>query len=260
MNTTWVIERGVFADGDEALSSAVTAAGGHVVPWEDDWWSSGRWPRLSGDSVIFHGSLGNADRIARELPWAPGALCSTDSFACSAWWPHATGHLVAQKHVWTTVTDLVTRGAPSEFGETVFVRPDSALKPFSGRLLDRSDITLRSLDHGFYYEDELLPVVVTPAVEIEVEWRFVIADDTVIAGSEYTPVGRLPGPTLSRSHAAWRYAEAVCRLFHPDPVFVLDVAQTAHGLKIVELNPFSGADLYNCDRSAVVRAVQHVAH
>lgn len=259
MAATWVIEHEVFPDGDEALASAVVEAGGRVVAWDDDWWASGRWPRLSGSAVVFHGSLGNADRVVRELPWTPGAFCSTDSFACSAWWPSAADQLVAPRHVLTTVADLVRLGPPADFGERVFVRPDGALKPFSGRVLARSDLTLASLDHGFYYDDDHLPVVVTPEVMIEAEWRFVVADGGVVAGSGYVPAGRVASSALSPTHPAWLYAAEVCRRFRPDPIFVLDVAQTARGLRVVELNPFSGADLYSCDRSAVVRSAEGLA-
>jgi len=41
-------------------------------------------------------------------------------------------------------------------------------------------------------------------------------------------------------------------------VFVLDVCRTPDGLKLLELNPFSGADLYSCDRHAVMAAVHAV--
>jgi len=42
----------------------------------------------------------------------------------------------------------------------------------------------------------------------------------------------------------------------PDPTFVLDVCESDHGIRVLELNPFSGADLYSCDGAAVVRAVE----
>ena len=164
--TTWVLERDVFADSDEALAEAVTVAGGAVLDWRDDWWWDGRVPKLDGP-VVFHGSLANADRIARELPWDPGSICATDSFACSAWWPRVPNELVSAEHIITTAADLATTGAPPAFGDRVFVRPDGALKPFSGRVLERDNITLAALDHGFYFDDETLPVVVTPVVPVE---------------------------------------------------------------------------------------------
>ncbi|HBX79666.1 MAG: ATP-grasp domain-containing protein [Propionibacteriaceae bacterium] len=255
--TTWVLEHDVFSDGDEALSAAVQSAGARVLAWKDDWWITGRWPKLLGERVVFHGSLANADRIARELPWSPGAFCSTSRFECSAWWPSLAARLVSPTRVITTVAALVSDGPPPEFGDRVFVRPDSPLKPFSGRVLGRGDITLASLDHGYYYDDEALPIVVTPAVTIGSEWRFVVVADRVVAGSAYTADGRSAGSAVSTTSPAWRYAaEVVAEVIPPDPVFIVDVCEVGGEVRVLEMNPFSGADLYGCDRQAVVDAVQ----
>lgn len=252
---TWVLERDVFPDSDKALASAVTDAEANVVSWRDEWWSDGRWPRPDG-VVIFHGSLSNADRVSRELTWNPGAFCSTALFACSKWWPQAAEYLVTPRYAFTTVADLVESGPPEDFGERVFVRPDSPLKPFSGRVLERDRITLGSLDHGFYYDDDGLPIVVAPEAAISEEWRFVVVGGTVIAGSDYTPQGREAGAALSGGHTAWEYAaDLASKLEAPDPVYVLDVCESDSGLHLLELNPFSGADLYACDRHAIVQAV-----
>lgn len=259
--TIWVLERDVFSDGDEALAAAVRHAGSRVLAWNDDWWTDGRWPKQGNESVVFHGSLANADRIARELPWTPGAFCSTSRFACSAWWPGLAARLVAPAHVFTTVAALVENGPPADFGDRVFVRPDSPLKPFSGRVLERKDITSAALDHGYYYDDEDLGIVVTPTAEVGAEWRFVVVAGQVVAGSAYTADGRSAGSTISTDHVAWLYAiDVVTELNHPDPAFILDVCETGDGLRVLELNPFSGADLYGCDRQSIVDAVRALSN
>lgn len=63
---TWVLERGVFADGDDGLATAALAVGDRVVDWQDDWWHDGRWPADLQGPVVFHGSLSNA---ATARPW-----------------------------------------------------------------------------------------------------------------------------------------------------------------------------------------------
>lgn len=252
---TWVLEREVFADRDEALADAVRSAGGDVVEWSDEWYLSGRYPLLTG-RVVFHGALANADQIASDQPWQPGAYCATESFCSSAWWPQAGGELVTEEYALTTVADLVAAGPPAAYGERIFVRPDSPLKPFSGRVLRREDISLAALDHGFYYDDEKLPIVVTPMIEVGAEWRLVVAEGRVVAGSAYAADGRSAGEPISAEHAAWTYGmDVLSRLQLPDPVFVMDVCETPAGLRLLELNPFSGADLYGCDRHAIVDAV-----
>ena len=47
-----------------------------------------------------------------------------------------------------------------------------------------------ALDHGFYYEDERLPVVVAPVRDVGEEWRFVVVDGAVVTGSGYVAEGR----------------------------------------------------------------------
>jgi hypothetical protein len=87
------------------------------------------------------------------------------------------------------------------------------------------------------------------------EWRFVIAGDKVVAGSTYLADGRT-AVADDPSGRPWTFAAEVAqRIPAPDPVYVLDVCESDAGLRLVELNPFSGADLYACSGSAVVREV-----
>lgn len=104
MSITWILERGVFASGDAALVDAIRTAGDSLVRWDDGWWTDGRWPRIDGP-VVVRASLGNADRIARELPWRPGAFCRTDSFRCSQWYPAAEPWLLHRDWIVTPRAD-----------------------------------------------------------------------------------------------------------------------------------------------------------
>ncbi|MEM6468488.1 MAG: hypothetical protein AAF802_02885 [Planctomycetota bacterium] len=45
----------------------------------------------------------------------------------------------------------------------------------------------------------------------------------------------------------------------PCPVFVLDICQVSDEYRLIELNPFGGADLYGCDSNAIVQAVSEFA-
>src|SRR5262245_46231306 len=133
--TTWVLEHGVFPESHAAMQAAVEASCAELLLWDDEWLRNGRAPRLDDRVVVFHGSLGNADRIPRTLPWRPGSYCDTEKFRCSAWYTRAERWLLHRAWRLTTVKALVDapdreleflKGAPQ-----VFVRPDSPLKPFS---------------------------------------------------------------------------------------------------------------------------------
>lgn len=254
---TWVLEDDVFAEGD-CLREGAIELGHRVVSWSDEWWGQSALPKLDGP-VVFHGSLESADRIARNRAWSPGAFCNTDNFSCSAWYPAAKPWLLHDRWDILPASRFVAESEAVfqrlSIEESVFVRPNSPLKPFSGRVLQYDQITLASLDHGFYYDDPDLMIVVAPVRHVEREWRYVVADRQVIAGSAYVADGRRS--TQDDPHGpSWQFADEIARnIPSPDPVFVLDVCVTDGELKLVELNPFSGADLYACSGSTIVRQV-----
>ena len=71
---TWVLEREVFPDSHDRLAAAARQAGHRVIDWDDPWWTTRAFPTdLDPTRVLFHGSLENADRVARDLDWTPGA-------------------------------------------------------------------------------------------------------------------------------------------------------------------------------------------
>jgi len=260
---TWVLESPAFPHRHDALIPAITAAGHRVVQWDDGWWASGRWPQLGETPVIFQGSLGNAARIRDGLGWRPGAFCDVRAFACSTWYPNAAEWLVhrqwrvipAYKLAEDPAAALARLGAP----DAVFVRPDSPLKPFAGRVLARDAITLAALDHGYYYDDPTIPVVVAPVRALGREWRYVVVDQTVVAGSAYSAADR-SARADDPSGEAWAFAaDVAAKMPPPERAYVLDVCEADGRLWLLEVNPFSGADLYGCAPGEVVSAVSAAA-
>lgn len=83
----------------------------------------------------------------------------------------------------------------------------------------------------------------------------VVVDGECVAGSRYHADGRSGAGQTAAGDPIWAFAASVAPRYRPDPVFVLDVCETPAGLRVLEVNPSSGADLYDCDREAVVRAV-----
>ena len=258
--TTWVLETPVFQESGQRLEDAVRELGHTVVAWDDDWWSSGQWPALRGERVVFHGSLVNAARIHEELPWRPGSYCDVGAFYCTAWYEAARPWLLHEEWRVATAEQLcedpvaVTQGLTDAEGR-VFVRPDSPLKPFSGRVLRAAEIEPAKLDHGFYFDDLTIPVVVAPVRSVTREWRFVVVDQQVVAGCEYEASSRTPAGGALTDEASALAAKVAASLRPPADVYVLDLCEAEGHLMLIELNPFGGADLYECDAADVVEAV-----
>jgi hypothetical protein len=259
---TWLIESQMMPQSHPRLKDAIVRAGQASVDWNDEWWGTGDWPGLDGQAVIFHGSLENAARIAEKRQWMPGSFCDVEAFHCSRWYPSASAWLVHERWKLWTAERFVAEAddVQREFGSPrVFVRPDSPLKPFSGRLLSLDQVSLAALDHGFYYNDASLPIIVAPERSIGREWRYVVVRQEVVAGSAYAADGRTALPDDPRGEP-WAFAESVARMLElPQDVCVLDVCEVDGRLRLLELNPFSGADLYACDADAVVAAVSDAA-
>ncbi len=159
---TWILENDVFSQTDP-LRVGAAQLGHRIVDWSDDWWPD--LPTLAAPAV-FHGSLVNAHHIASSGRWQPGAWCDTARFHCSSWYPRANAWLVHRDWRHLSAVNFVQQHEQilAELGCTdrVFVRPDSPLKPFSGRVLSRDVISLKALDYGFYFDNENLPVIVAP--------------------------------------------------------------------------------------------------
>lgn len=261
---TWVLESDVFPQSDAGLRRAIRDAGHIVVDWDDSWWSDGLPPSLGKSATVFHGSLGNADRIATELEWCPGSYCNTPAFCCSAWYDRARPWLlhadwrILPANVF--VANAASIAADLGCSGRVFVRPDSPLKPFSGRVVEAASVTLATLDHGFYFDDDTLPIVVAPVRTVGREWRFVVVNGCIATGSAYDPATRSAVPDTVESNARSVAQTIAASLPPPADVYVLDLCEMEGTLRLLELNPFGGADLYACDSSIVVEFVAGAAH
>lgn len=145
-------------------------------------------------------------------------------------------------------------------GGRAFLRPDSGGKLFTGLVVNHENVDheINSINQLSRMQPEEL-VWTARAKEILGEFRFVIADGEVIAGSEYRWDNvldiRSDYPEECRE-LAQQVAEHEWQL---DRVYTCDVALTADGPRIVELNGFSSAGLYACDLDAVVAGVSAAA-
>lgn len=263
MKITWVLEKEMFSDGHARLAEAAQRAGHNVEWWQDAWMEENTAPDWQDMFVLFHGSLGCANHIRQKINWKPGAFCHVQGFQCSQYYSSVSQWLVHQCWHKTTVEEFINN-SPAIFEKLnlqseCFVRPDSPLKPFSGRVLHKDKISLKALDFGFYYEDIHLPIMVTPIRSIGREWRFVAMHNSIIASSEYIAEGRSETRVDIPSEVIEFAQIIVEKITPPDILYVLDIAECDKELRLMELNPFSGADLYNCDRDAIVTSVSSIA-
>ncbi len=254
----WVIENDAFANGDILLGSLERLQKEHVV-WHDEFWITREYEAFPKNS-IFHGSLGNAARLKREMDWQPGSLCDEEEFSFSSIYKKYRDFLLNRDPVFTTISEVL--GSPhimdalSNGAGKIFARPNSPLKEFSGRVIGTKNLTPSHFDYGFYHSDMSLPIVLAEFKKIGKEFRFVCITDKIVTGCEYIADGRKGGVSIDTGEA-WQFAQRIADLkMEKDLAYIIDICESDKELYLVETNPFSGSDLYACDATRIITSME----
>ena len=220
------------------------------------------------DCVVFYGSLNLARQLQREKPWVPGPICNFTNMCCKTYYSHWGKYLFNQNYIMLPILEIKRRREEifKQFGidDTIFIRPDSGAKTFSGQT-----VSLEFLDKEFdlfgNYAgkpiDEIIAIISSPKV-INKEWRIVVVDKKVRAYSQYKKDGKLD---ISRewdddTYHAWHYAYAIAKEeWQPDIAYTVDICKSNGEYSMLEANSFSCSGLYYCDPNPIVNSVSKVA-
>lgn len=268
----WLLDARVFPEQHAAMVAAIQRQGHQIVElnspkapygW-DDVNQAYRRAYPTGACVVTHADIDLVNRVCRDGRWRPGAFATLDNYHCSFYFAHLGRFLLNSDYTMLPFAEL-TRNADFLFGvfgrdDRIFVRPDSPLKLFAGMVASRGNWE-RDLEFmGFYeFPKESLVVVSSPKT-IVAEWRYVVVNGKIVAGSQYKE-GLNQCLRPAEDSSAQNLAEDILAVgFAPDPVWVFDICRTDQGTDhLLEIGAFSFANLYGCDLDAVVRAVSAAA-
>lgn len=266
MRPVWLIESGVYGDEVAPLLAEIERQGmvGAVVPYKmlkETAPVVGGEPLVPGACVIGYGTLPFARQIQLHQRWVPGAWCAMENLDCAAYFAYFGKFLLNQHYTILPGLEAIRQKDWLYFvfgvNDEVFARPTSCHKLFVGRRIDR---------HAFEqalaptrYDPTTLVVIARPQ-PIAREWRLVVVDDRVVAGSQYAVGGvRAITPDCPGEVVAFAAAMLAEVRWRPDPVFMLDVCESAGQLWLVELNSFSCSWLYQSDLPSVVAETRALA-
>jgi hypothetical protein len=272
MNVGWLLDASVFSAYHDDLVAAIHRSGGTARSFNSpnppyDWDDTSlpyrsAFPREA--CVVTHADIDLVLRVQSDALWTPGVFATLPHYFCSHYYAHFGRFLLNRDYVMLPFGEL--RRCADFLFETlghdgrIFVRPDSPLKLFAGLIASHATFD-RDLEFMAFYEFpvETLVVVSSPK-NIEAEWRFVIADQAIVAGCRYKD-GDFAITSTDVDPEARRVADAVLATGHaPDSVWVMDICRTSDGTcHLLEIGAFSFANLYGCDKNAVVEAVSRVA-
>lgn len=163
-------------------------------------------------------------------------------------------HMLNQGYV-TTLENV-------SFEDRMFIRPILDLKDFAGQIVNSIHLNEWKKSVKEYSEfngentvtDNTLVIVSVPQ-EIIAEYRMFVVDNKIVAWSQYRKDGQLIY-TNNVPNSVLEFATQ--RIYNQNDFprgYVIDIADTPAGYKIIELNCLNSAGLYDCNVENIILAL-----
>lgn len=259
----WVLQENLFQERERAQIRAAVERWGlpyslhKVVPFSGDLIPP---PQPLAPKVICLGSY-SMRHTARRKGWTPGVY---DLEGCS---------FVEQHRRWgdrmLNADSRVVPFSDAAIERATFVRPVEDTKVFAGRVFEPDELgawrekvaALGKAPDSSLDGDTL--VQLSEPKELYVEIRYWIVGGRIAGRSQYRRGGRVVySPDVDDRYD--RFVEEViddrpgAGGWQPRRAFVLDVAETADGLRIVEINTLNSAGFYAADIQRIVLALEEL--
>lgn len=199
-------------------------------------------------------SLQNARKIRRELPKLARGLFYPEKFLhFTRYSQFIPKNLLLNSDYLVLPYGEITNWLPrliDIFGETLFIRPDSPNKPFTGFSKTGADELSFELNALAITEciDYSELCIIAPAKPIpEIEWRFWLIEEQIVTWAPYTwnfrnrVIITQNQPSSKMLNVA---TDLAVRLVEHDNALVADFIETDEGPKLVELNAVSTSGWY----------------
>lgn len=142
--------------------------------------------------------------------------------------------------------------------EKWFIRPNDDTKSFTGTVLSSQEIEewyakILTIENPFLNPQTLI-LVSQPKIIFK-EWRNVIVDRKVIDSSRYIWNNQLAISKEDIPPEMIDFVERNVSVYAPHDIFVMDVAGTEQGFKIIECNCFNGTGFYEHRIEEIVKHI-----
>lgn len=231
------------------------------------------------DCVIFYGSLQYGKKV-RQSNLVPGLYWNEKNMLCSNYYSYYENELLHSDYIMLPYGEISRKRdfLFKIFGDTLFIRPDSGNKQFTGNLLNKDNFDYVLDIINIYNIDNDLMCLISPAKNILKEWRFVIVNGEVISGSLYrdwTNGGELTEndtkdivllkskskyELVDENSDVFKYCQKVSKLYDADKAYTIDITLTDNNeYKVIEIGSFSCAGLYSNDLEKIIKSVNEIS-
>lgn len=218
-----------------------------------------RTPYKDGDfntsNVYCWGSVKFA-HISKQYNWVPGSMYNTNH----------DYRIYAEYYKENMLNyDSIIIGLGEELvfdAEYFFARPCQDTKLFTGQCFskdawrDFAKWHLTNSTTSFTEINESTPIQVSKMKVINQEIRFFIIDGKIVTASQYVMNERT---IYAENHDedVHAFVNDMIKIYQPAEAFVMDIAVTPNGLKIVEINCINCSGLYHCNVQKIVMALEN---
>jgi hypothetical protein len=206
------------------------------------------------DNVIVMGAVTLA-KIGASRNWIPGSFLN-DNFDFEVWRKKYGENLLNYD------ANVCRFDEVEQYWTTFFIRPCEDTKSFSGTVYEWEDFVrwqqlVITSDNDLATLKPDTMVMYTSPKTIYSEYRFFVIDGKIVTQSLYKRGDKV----IHDSHVDQDiidFAQSMINTWRPARAFVIDIALTPSGCKIIEINNLNSAGFYACDVAKIVYALMEM--
>lgn len=257
----WIVQNNMY--NEEAFGDLITALERNkvsyslhkVIPFSHELDPEPFGPIICpSEPVIVMGTYA-LSRIAQERGWKPGAFIN-NNLAFTSQLMFNWGRSLLNRDASIGPLDKIPY-----ITKPCFIRPVLDSKSFAGCVMDweqlsewKSRILALSPEDGSTITGDTM-VMISPVKSILKEYRLWIINQKVVTGSVYKINNKKHYELLTEPEVI-EFAEKMANKWSPIEAYVMDVALTYNGLKIIEVNNINSSGFYAGDMTKLVRALE----
>lgn len=144
------------------------------------------------------------------------------------------------------------------FNKPMFIKPSRDLKSFNGGIIQSGETLLNYIKRNGYtkdIEDEI--IIVSELKEIYSEYRFFMYKNTILGCSRYILNGKV-NPDIYVPNEFKECVVELAKHYQPNDFYVIDLADTSKGIKIVEYNCWNCSGFYYSDIKNIIFTINEI--
>jgi len=191
-------------------------------------------------------------RLAKKYDWIPGSLM-TENHNFEIYRDKYGSNLLNYDSIVCRMDDEWEWDGPK------FIRPTLDTKEFDGKVFFTKDEWIKSRDihwnNDFARKSTMIQI--SSPKKIYREFRFYIVDGKVITGSQYKMNGRVSIIDMVDEESA-NFCQKMVDVYQLAKAFVMDIALTDEGCKIIECGCINCAGFYCADIQKILMCIENI--